>query len=72
MDRLVHTSRVIAERGGGKKTDRAGYLARFVGKNIAEHIGGQNNVKLSGILNELHSCVVNEHIRALDVCILSG
>ena len=70
MDRLVQTAGSLAQGGGRHHADAAGDFAGFVGQNIAEHILGHDNVKLRGVLADLHGAVVYEHLAVLYLGVL--
>ena len=52
----------LVQAGGRKHSDRACYHTCLIGKNISEHVLGQNDVKLARIVDDLHRTVVDQHM----------
>ena len=70
MDGLVQTPGAVTKAGGRDHADRAGDHGSFVRQDIAEHILGNDDVKLGGVLHDLHGAVVHEHLAVLHVRVL--
>ncbi len=67
MHRLVKARFSIPEAGRGQHSDGAADHGCFVGKDITEHIGREDYVKLLWIAHKLHGAVVNVEIGKLHV-----
>jgi len=61
---------VLVERCRRQHADRAGQHRGFVGKDIAEHVAGDDYVELLRILQELHRRIIDIHVRQLDLRVL--
>ena len=59
---LIKTKFCIIQTCRRKHSDRACYHARLIRKNIAKHILCKDHIKLSRIVNKLHSAIVNQHM----------
>ncbi len=70
--RFVESERVAeavvlrAETGGGEHAEGAADDGHFVGKDVAEHVFGEDHVELVRVAGELHGGVVDIHVGQLD------
>ena len=67
MDGLIQAAGAVAQRGGRDHADGAGDHRSLVGKDVAEHVLGDDDVELRGVLDDLHGAVVHEHLTVRDV-----
>lgn len=70
MDGLVQAPGAVAKAGGRDHADGTGDHGGFVRQNVAEHILGDDHVELRGVLHDLHSAVVHEHLAVLHIRVL--
>ena len=71
MDRLIQAPGAVAQTGRGDHADRAGDHGGLVGDDVAEHVLGNDDVELAGVLDNLHGTVVHEHLAVLHLGVLS-
>ena len=54
------------QAGGRDHADGTGDHGSLVGQDVAEHVLGDDDVKLGRILADLHSAVVHKHFTVLE------
>ncbi len=72
VDGFVEAARGVSEGCGGEQPDGASELRGLVGEDVAEHVGGDDDVEARGIADELHGGVVDEHVLEGDVGEFAG
>ena len=68
VHRLVHAY-LAAEAGRRQHADGAGEHGGLVAQDVAEHVGGDDDVELPGVADELHGAVVHQHVVELHVAV---
>ena len=71
MDGLVQAPGAVAQTGRGDHADGAGDHGGLNGDDVAEHVLGDDDVELAGVLDDLHGTVVHEHLAVLHLGVLS-
>src|SRR5699024_4266366 len=67
VDGLIQAAGAVPQRGGRDHPDGAGDHGSLVREDVAEHILGDDDVELGGVLDDLHGGVVHEHLAVLHV-----
>src|SRR5262245_47498569 len=63
---------LVADVGAGGKTQAADEGAGEVADDVAVHVGGDDDVELLGLLYELMSAVIDDHVPRLNVRVFLG
>ena len=59
---LVETELAVVQAGACKHADGACDHTCLVGKNIPEHIFGEDHIELGRVLHQLHGAIVHKHM----------
>ena len=70
MDGLIEAYGGGTQARGGNGADGAGDHGGLIGKDVTEHVLGDDHVKLAGILDDLHGAIVHQHIGDLYIGVL--
>ena len=67
---LIQTEFCFIQAGGRQHSDRTGHHTCLIGKDISEHILGQDDIELFRVTHQLHGTVVYQHMLQCDIRVI--